>query len=132
MIKRRVATGASYGATAKDEYAREAVHKALSKMRPCTVGSVLLFLSSAYAHNPQNAIKEAAKAAGTPQVFGCCAMGLLTEEEWMLDVEGAVAMVFPQEYGLQPRVPTQFGKAVESSNKNLAKRPLTNHYNQSY
>lgn len=102
MIKRRVATGARYGATAKDEYAREAVQDALSKMRPCTVGSVLLFLSSAYAHKPQNAIKEAAKAAGTPQVFGCCAMGLLTEEEWLLDVEGAVAMVFPQELGLQP------------------------------
>ena len=102
MIKRRVATGASYGATAKDQYAREAVKNALAKMRPCTVGSVLLFLSNAYAHSPQNAIKEAAKAAGTPLVFGCCAVGLLTEEEWLLDVEGAVAMVFPQELSMQP------------------------------
>ena len=102
MIKRRVATGASYGALAKDEYAREAVKNALAKMRPCTVGSVLLFLSNAYAHEPQNAIKEAAKAAGTPLVFGCCAVGLLTEEEWLLDVEGAVAMVFPQELSMQP------------------------------
>jgi small ligand-binding sensory domain FIST len=102
MIKRRVATGASYGAIAKDEYAREAVKNALAKMRPCTVGSVLLFLSNEYAHSPQNAIKEAAKAAGTPLVFGCCAVGLLTEEEWLLDVEGAVAMVFPQELSIQP------------------------------
>ncbi len=102
MIKRRVATGASYGAMAQDEYAREAVSKALAKMRPCTVGSVLLFLSNGYAHAPQNAIKEAAKAAGTPLVFGCCAVGLLTEEEWLLDVEGAVAMVFPQELSMQP------------------------------
>jgi len=102
MIKRRVATGASYGATANDEYAREAVKNALAKMRPCTVGSVLLFLSNAYAHSPQSAIKEAAKAAGTPLVFGCCAVGLLTEEEWLLDVEGAVAMVFPQELSMQP------------------------------
>ena len=102
MIKRRVATGASYGALAKDEYAREAVKNAIAKMRPCTVGSVLLFLSNAYAHAPQNAIKEAAKAAGTPLVFGCCAMGLLTEEEWLLDVEGAVAMVFPQDLSMQP------------------------------
>ncbi|MGK0374492.1 MAG: small ligand-binding sensory domain FIST [Arenicella sp.] len=102
MIKRRVATGASYGAIAKDEYAREAVKHALAKMRPCTVGSVLLFLSNEYAHSPQNAIKEAAKAAGTPLVFGCCAVGLLTEEEWLLDVEGAVAMVFPQDLSMQP------------------------------
>ena len=102
MIKRRVATGSSYGAMAKDEYAKEAVKNAIAKMRPCTVGSVLLFLSNEYAHSPQNAIKEAAKAAGTPLVFGCCAVGLLTEEEWLLDVEGAVAMVFPQELSMQP------------------------------
>ncbi len=102
MIKRRVATGASYGAIAKDEYAREAVSNALAKMRPCTVGSVLLFLSNEYAHSPESAIKEAAKAAGTPLVFGCCAVGLLTEEEWLLDVEGAVAMVFPQDMSMQP------------------------------
>lgn len=98
----RVATGASYGALAQDEHARKAVQKALAKMAPCTVGSVLLFLTGAYAFEPQNAIKEAAKAAGTPLVFGCCAMSLLTEEEWLLDVEGAVAMVFPQDMSLQP------------------------------
>ena len=102
MIKRRVATGASYGAMADIKYAGEAVKNAIAKMRPCTVGSVLLFLSNEYAHEPQAAIKEAAKAAGTPLVFGCCAVGLLTEEEWLLDVEGAVAMVFPQELSLQP------------------------------
>lgn len=98
----RVATGASYSAIAQDEHARKAVQKALAKMPPCTVGSVLLFLTGAYAYHPQNAIKEAAKAAGTPMVFGCCAISLLTEQEWLLDVEGAVAMVFPQELSLQP------------------------------
>ena len=102
LSARRVATGAAYGASPKDEYAREAVQKALAKMRPCTVGSVLLFLSNAYAHAPQNAIKEAAKAAGTPLVFGCCAIGLLTEDECLIDIDGAVAMVFPQELSLQP------------------------------
>jgi len=95
-----VASGASYGAIAHDEHAGIAVKKALAKMQIGTVGSVLLFLTSAYAHKPQNAIKEAAVAAGTPQVFGCCAIGLLTEQEWLLDVEGAVAMVFPQHLGL--------------------------------
>lgn len=102
LVARRVATGARYGANPKDEYAREAVQQAMAKMRPCTIGSVLLFLSNAYAQSPQNAIKEAAKAAGTPLVFGCCAAGLLTEDEWLLDVDGAVAMVFPQDLGLQP------------------------------
>jgi len=97
-----VASGSSYGAVAHDEHAQQAVEIALGKMQACTVGSVLLFLSGAYAHKPQNAIKAAAKAAGTPLVFGCCAMGLLTEEEWLLDVEGAVAMVFPSALAMQP------------------------------
>jgi len=100
--KRLVGSGSSYGAIAHDEHARQAVKAALANMRDCTVGSVLLFLSNGYAHKPQNAIKEAAKAAGTPLVFGCCAMSLLTEREWLLDVEGAVAMVFPSELGLKP------------------------------
>ena len=98
----RVASGASYGAIAHDEHAAEAVHNAMAKMLPSKVGSVLLFLSSAYAHKPQRALKLAAKAAGTPAVFGCCAMNLLTEQEWLMDVEGAVAMVFPNDLSLQP------------------------------
>jgi len=102
LNSQRVATGVSYGAIAHEEHARAAVQKALSKMEPCTVGSVLLFLSSGFAFAPQKAIKEAAKAAGTPQVFGCCAKGLLTEEDWLLDAEGAVAMVFPREHSLKP------------------------------
>lgn len=97
-----VATGSSYGALPNDDHAKIAVQNALKKMLPSSVGSVLLFLTCGYAHKPQNAIKYAAKAAGTPQIFGCCAMSLLSEEEWLLDVEGAVAMVFPQELSLQP------------------------------
>ncbi len=85
-----------------DEHAKRAVESAIANMEGDTIGSVLLFLSSSYAHSPQNAIKEAAKAASTPQIFGCCALSLLTEEEWLMDVEGAVAMVFPPDLALQP------------------------------
>ncbi|RBP49193.1 FIST N-terminal domain-containing protein [Arenicella xantha] len=97
-----VSTGVSYGAFATDDHARKAVQQAIAKMPACTIGSVLLFLSNGYAFEPQEAIKQAAKAAGTPQVFGCCAVGLLTEDDWILDAEGAVAMVFPQAMGLSP------------------------------
>ncbi|MBX2848076.1 MAG: FIST C-terminal domain-containing protein [Acidiferrobacterales bacterium] len=102
ITKTVVATGHSYGALPNDEHARIAVSNALKKMQPCSVGSVLLFLTCGYANKPQGAITEAAKAAGTTQIFGCCAMSLMTEEEWLLDVEGAVAMVFPQELSLHP------------------------------
>ncbi len=98
----RVATGSSYGASPDDEHAYLAVEQALKKMDDESIGSVLLFLTSAYAHAPQKAIKNAAKAAGTPQIFGCCSLHLLTEQEWLMDVEGAVAMVFPRDIALQP------------------------------
>jgi len=97
-----IATGSSYGALPSNDYARQAVENALAKMQDCTAGSVLLFLTNGYAYNPEAAIKQAARAAKTTQVFGCCAVGLLTEQEWLFDVEGAVAMVFPSDYSLQP------------------------------
>jgi small ligand-binding sensory domain FIST len=99
---RRVGTGSSYGAIEHNEHARKAVQNAIENCDHSSIGSVLLFLTGAYAHKPQDAIKEAVKAAGTPLVFGCCAMGLINDQEWLLDVEGAVAMVFPRELGLQP------------------------------
>ena len=97
----RAATGMHYGASPDPRHAREAVSRAISKLGGHTVGSVLLFLSPAYAFEPQAALREAAKVAGTVQVFGCCAMGLITEEDWVLDAEGASAMVFTPEAGLQ-------------------------------
>ena len=100
--ERLIGTGTSYGALPLDTHARQAVLNALKQVSGDDVGSVLLFLSGGYAHQPQNAIKEAVKAAGTPLVFGCTAAGLLCDQEWLIDVEGAVAMVFSRELGLQP------------------------------
>ena len=102
LAEQRVSTGSSYSAIPDNEHATNAVKNALAKFEQDTAGSVLLFLSSAYSHAPQGAIKAAAKAAGTTQVFGCCAMNLLTEDEWLMDVEGAVAMVLPSDLSLTP------------------------------
>lgn len=102
LTEKRVSTGSSYSAVPEDEHAANAVRNAMASFGHSTVGSVLLFLSSAYSHAPQGAIKEAAKAAGTTQIFGCCAMNLLTEDEWLMDVEGAVAMVLPSDLSLTP------------------------------
>ena len=90
-----------YGASPDPSHAREAVTSAIAKLGSDTIGSVLLFLSPGYAFEPQAALREAAKAAGTLQVFGCCAMGLVGDQDWVLDAEGATAMVFTPEVGLQ-------------------------------
>lgn len=97
-----VATGASYGAFADDEHAKLAVEQALSKMDVADIGSVILFLSAAYAHAPQEAIKVAAKTANTTQVFGCCALSLFTQSAWLENKDGAVAMVLPRSYAITP------------------------------
>jgi len=99
MIK--AASGIHYGASPDPDHARQAVSKAVAKLGGEPISSVVLFLSPGYAFEPQEALREAAKVAGTVQVFGCCAMGLICEEEWVLDAEGATAMVFTQEAGLQ-------------------------------
>ena len=103
VSKPQIATGISYGAIANEEHVKNAILNAVNKMKPCTIGSVLLFLTNGYAQAPQNAIKQAAKTAGTPQIFGCTSTGILNEDEWLLDAEGAVAMVFPQSCGLTPK-----------------------------
>ncbi len=104
LTKSEVATASSYGALANEQHAADAIKKAMQKMpADSSIGGVLLFLTNGYSHNPQPALSIAVKTAGTPQIFGCCAMGLMTEEEWLLDVEGAVAMVFPQEISLTPQ-----------------------------
>jgi len=101
-----IATGASYGVTAKAEHAANAVANAMQKANVKSASSVLLFLSNGYSLNTSQeaklAIKAAAKKASTVQVFGCSAVGLLTEEDSFLDGEGAVAMVFPNDCALSP------------------------------
>lgn len=97
-----IATGISYGGLPNPEHARTAVEKALKKADLNSASSVLLFLTCGYANNPKAALKEAAKAASTTQVIGCTALGLISDEEWLIDSEGAVAMVFPNDICLQP------------------------------
>jgi len=100
------ASGASFSAIAKDEHARIAVLNAMSKLpSQCTIGSVILFLSSAYAYQPQNAIREAARASGSLDINGCCSIGIFSDEAVIHTaegMEGAVALVFSHEHSFLP------------------------------
>lgn len=97
-----IATGLAQGPTAKLEHVTEAVQQAMQKAGLSRAASVLLFLSNGYALDPKHALKAAAKQACTLQVYGCSAVGLLNEQHSLLDVEGAVAMVFPNDCSLSP------------------------------
>jgi small ligand-binding sensory domain FIST len=101
-VNQFAATGISYGALPKAEHARIAIEKAKQNLGSRTISSVLLFLTNGYAHAPQEALREAARASSTTQIFGCCSSGLITDQEWLIDAQGAAAMVFSNDCPLQP------------------------------
>lgn len=96
----KVATGLATGLIAKPELAAQAVRAAMAKANIHAPSSVLLFLTSEFASDPQSAIKAAAKAASCTQIIGCSASGIFTEEDWVLDGAAAAAMVFSDDVSL--------------------------------
>lgn len=97
----KVATSIVLGLEATPALAAQAVTQAMHKAGITTANSVLLFLTSEFANNPQAAIKAASKAANCTQVMGCSATGIFTEEDWVLDTPAAAAMVFGDGVNLQ-------------------------------
>lgn len=93
----RVATGLARGATASPALAAEAVQRALEKANIDSAQCVLLYFTSEFAHAPQAAIRAASKAANCTQVIGCSAVGIFTEEEWVLDGAAVAALVLSQD-----------------------------------
>jgi small ligand-binding sensory domain FIST len=90
----KVATGLAIGASPSPELAAKAVESAMLKANIHAPSSVLLFLTSEFAADPQSAIKAAAKAASCTQIIGCSATGIFTEEDWVIDSPAAATMVF--------------------------------------
>lgn len=89
-----VATALARGVRAEPQLAAHAVERALARAELTRATSVLLFLTPHFAPSPDPALRAAARAAGTLQVFGCTGAGVMTEDEWVLDAPGAAAMVF--------------------------------------
>ena len=103
----KVATGLAIGKSATPELAAQAVAMAMQKAEITQPSSVLLFLTSEFAADPQSAIKAAAKAASCTQVIGCSATGIFTEEDWVIDSPAAAAMVFSALNFSQPSAETR-------------------------
>lgn len=97
----KVATGLAIGNQALPELAAQAVTSAMQKADLDSPACVLLFLTSEFASKPQLAIKAAAKVASCTQVIGCSAIGIFTEEDWVIDSPAAAAMVFSENIWLK-------------------------------
>lgn len=83
------------------QLATQAITAAMQKANISSASSVLLFLTSEFANNPQSAIRAAAKTANCTQVIGCSATGIFTDEDWVLDCPAAAAMVFSGDVSLE-------------------------------
>lgn len=97
-----VATGLSHGGQPNPEHAAKAVRIALARANLTRANGVIVFLTHEYATDPEPALRAAARVAGSMQIVGCTGTGVLTEDEWLLDSPGAVAMVFGGELQLDP------------------------------
>lgn len=89
-----VASALRKGRMASPELAALAVTEAMAKAGLEVAQSVLLYLTSDFAHDPEPAILAAARAANCMQVTGCTTLGVFTEEDWILDAPAAAVMVF--------------------------------------
>lgn len=98
----KVASGLARGLYPTPELAGEAVSVALHTAGLERADSVLLFLTRDYVGDAQPALVAAARAAGTLQVGGCTAYGLLSEHGWLLDQPGAVALVIGENPAATP------------------------------
>jgi len=97
-----VATGLAIGKEATPALAREAVAQAMRAADLQIANSVLLFLTSEFARDPIPALRAAAGAASCIDVMGCSALGIFTEQNWVVDAPAAAAMVFGGDARLLP------------------------------
>lgn len=93
---RNAASGLAHAGRALPRLAADAVEQALAKLGRARASQVLLFLSADFANDPQPAIVAAARAGQTLAVTGCTALGVFSEDDWLLDAPAACAMVFAE------------------------------------
>lgn len=98
----KAASGLVQGRHANPELAAQAVHMAMQTAGLDIAQSVVLYLSSDFAHDPQAAIAAAARAGQCTQVVGCTAAGVFNETDWVLDAPAAAALVLGDGASLQP------------------------------
>jgi small ligand-binding sensory domain FIST len=98
----KAATGLAQGRHASPALAVEAVRMAMDAAGLEIAQSVVLYLSSEYARDPQAALSAAARTAQCTQVVGCAAAGVFTEADWILDAPAVAALVLGDGVWLHP------------------------------
>lgn len=87
------ASGLAHASRPTPALASQAVEHALTKLDEPRADTVLLFLSAHFAHDPRSALVAAARTAQTLNIAGCTALGVITEDDWLVDTPAAAAML---------------------------------------
>lgn len=95
-----IATALVQTRKAQPEFAAQAVRRALGRAGLSSADSVLLFLSAEYMPILQPTLDAAASEAGTDKLFGCTTVGVMTEDDWVIDGPSIAVMVFGPTSGL--------------------------------
>lgn len=95
-------SGLAIGQRACPELAAEAVGIALQAAGWQHAATVLLFLTPEFAHSVEPALRAAARAAGTTQVWGCTGFGIFTEQDWVVDAPAAAVLLLDSAWTLRP------------------------------
>ncbi|WP_179958136.1 FIST C-terminal domain-containing protein [Chitinimonas arctica] len=103
------ASGLAHASRAAPHLASDAVEQALARLGDTRAAAVLLFLSADFAHDPRPALVAAARAAQTIAVAGCTALGVMNEDDWLLDTPAAAVMLLRElpgsgDQAAQPRL----------------------------
>jgi small ligand-binding sensory domain FIST len=99
----KAGSGLAQGRIADPALAVQAVRQAMQTADLEIAQSVVLYLSSDFAHDPQPAIAAAARAGQCTQVVGCTAAGVFTEADWVLDAPAAAALVLGDGVSVQAK-----------------------------
>lgn len=99
----KAGSGLAQGRHADPALAAQAVRMAMQTADLEIAQSIVLYLSSDFAHEPQAAIAAAARAGQCTQVVGCTAAGVFSETDWVLDAPAAAVLVLGEGGSLQPR-----------------------------
>ena len=76
------------------------VRRAMKRAQSPRAEAILLFVTSDFAHDLPQVVHTAARTGQTLQVHGCSAIGVMTEEDWVIDGPAVAAMVWADEPGL--------------------------------
>lgn len=85
---------------AQPELAIQAVRQAMQRAGLVQASTVLLFLSAEFMPILQATLEAVTIAAGTRNIFGCSAVGVMTEEDWAIDGPSVAVMIFGPTIGL--------------------------------